>query len=466
MAKALRESESLELKRSTAELREAVVSVAAILNKGGRGRLYFGVANDGTVIGQTVSTSTLRDVSRAVAEGIEPRIYPKVERVRMAGKDCVAVKFSGSDGPYLAHGRAYMRVADEDRQLSVRELERLFLARARDGVRWEAEPSGRKISEVDETTLRRFVKKANEAGRIDFEYAGVRSTLNKLNLLAGNKLLKAGELMFCEENPVEVQAAVFAGTDKRTFLDIKVFKGTVFDLLKQSETYVKEHMDWKVEFGGLERKEIPEVPIDALREALVNSLCHRDYRNPKGNEVAVFKDRVEIYNPGDFPEGRTPEDFLSGKERSILRNPLIAETLFKCKDIERWGSGLKRIADECTEHGVGLQFEVLKTGFLVTFTRRPAESLLGTGSPIGSHKGSPKPSRKRPQEILALIAKRPDTTIDEIAAALRISSRAVKKHVRTLKADGALRRLGGRKEGHWEVGESPATESGTGKKKG
>jgi ATP-dependent DNA helicase RecG len=442
----LRESETLELKKSTAELKDAVVSIAAMLNKHGKGRLYFGVRNDGTVIGQTVSEQTLRDVSRAVADGVEPRIYPKVEKACLAGKDCVVVRFSGTDGPYLAHGRAYMRVADENRLLSVREMERLFLARIRGGARWEDELSGRKLSDVNEAALRRFVKKANEAGRIDFEFAGVRSTLNKLGLLAGSKLLKAGEVLFCDGNPAEVQAAVFAGTDKRTFLDIKVFKGHVFDLFKQSETYVKEHVDWKVEFGGLERKEIPEVPVDALREALVNSLCHRDYRNPKGNEVAIFRDRVEIYNPGDFPEGRTPEDFLTGKERSILRNPLIAETLFKCKDIERWGSGLKRIADECAEHGVGVRFEVLKSGFLVTFARRPASALLGTAGK-SSHKSSPKSSQK----ILALVAERPETTIEELAAALQISPRAVKKHMQNLKAQGKLKRVGGRKAGRWEV---------------
>jgi predicted HTH transcriptional regulator len=106
-----------------------------------------------------------------------------------------------------------------------------------------------------------------------------------------------------------VQAAVFAGTSKRTFLDMKQFKGTAFELLENSETYLKEHMDWRVKFGALEREEVPDIPVDALREALVNSICHRDYRNPKGNEVAIFKDRVEIYNPGTFPPGHSGDSY-------------------------------------------------------------------------------------------------------------------------------------------------------------
>jgi ATP-dependent DNA helicase RecG len=112
-------------------------------------------------------------------------------------------------------------------------------------------------------------------------------------------------------------------------------QGTIFDLLEKSEKYISEHIDWRVKFGRIEREEIPEIPMKAVREALVNSFCHRDYTIPKGNEIAVFKDRVEIFNPGAFPEGLTPDDFIQGKERSILRNPLIAETLYKSKEIEK-----------------------------------------------------------------------------------------------------------------------------------
>ena len=76
-------------------------------------------------------------------------------------------------------------------------------------------------------------------------------------------------------------------------------------------------MNWRAELTGEGRKEIPEVPLRALTEALVNSLCHRDYTNPKGNEVAIFKDRIEIYNPGQFPEDVKIENYINGKERSI-----------------------------------------------------------------------------------------------------------------------------------------------------
>ncbi|MBM3245710.1 MAG: hypothetical protein FJZ13_00055 [Candidatus Omnitrophica bacterium] len=130
------------------------------------------------------------------------------------------------------------------------------------------------------------------------------------------------------------------------------------------------------------------MPVRAISEAIGNSLCHRDFENPKGNEVAIFKDRIEIYNPGLFPKEVNPEDFFTGHEKSILRNSLIAETMYKSKDIERWGSGIKRIHDECVAAGVKVEFKRLKTGFEVVFYRPRWEE--GKGLEEGGQKRWPE----------------------------------------------------------------------------
>jgi ATP-dependent DNA helicase RecG len=109
--------------------------------------------------------------------------------------------------------------------------------------------------------------------------------------------------------------------------------------------------------------------VAALREAIVNSFAHRNYGNPKSNEIAIFKDRIEIYNPGTFPPGLTPDDFIRKHERSYLRNPKIAEMFYYTKDIDRWGSGLQRIDNECKENNIRYTFDILHEGVLVTFLR-------------------------------------------------------------------------------------------------
>jgi len=297
-----KESETLELKRSTSELKEGIISIVAILNKHQGGKLYFGIRNNGEAVGQVIGEETLRDVTKAVASHIEPRIYPKVTHETIEGKGCIMVDFQGTDTPYFAYGRPYIRTGDEDRRLSAKELENLILKK----VFWENGISERTLRDVSTKTLRDFVRRANEARRISFRFTTVTSVLNKLNLLKEGKLLRATEALFCDSNSLEVQAAVFAGTDKVTFLDIQQIKGNIFDVLEQSESYVKEHINWRAELTESGRKEIPEVPLRAVTEALINSLCHRDYANPKGNEIAIFKDRIEIYNPGQFPEEFEP----------------------------------------------------------------------------------------------------------------------------------------------------------------
>ncbi|MEK6856998.1 MAG: ATP-binding protein [Nanoarchaeota archaeon] len=123
----LKESETVELKKSTSELKEAIISIVAILNKHHKGQLYFGIKNNGEIIGQDVTENTLREISKSISDHIEPKIYPKINKVLPNNKKCILVDFDGSESPYFAYGRAYMRVSDEDKQLSAKELEKLFV---------------------------------------------------------------------------------------------------------------------------------------------------------------------------------------------------------------------------------------------------------------------------------------------------------------------------------------------------
>lgn len=177
-------------------------------------------------------------------------------------------------------------------------------------------------------------------------------------------------VLFSESIYAELQMAIFAGTERLTFLDIQRERGTVFELVALAEKYITSNIHWRVKFdGSLQRKEIPEIPIDAIREALFNSFCHKDYGACQSNEVAIYKDRVEIYNPGTFPAGFSPEDFISGNERPVRRNPLITSILYYSKDVESFGTGLKRIADACDEARCRFEFKILKSGFVVVFYR-------------------------------------------------------------------------------------------------
>ena len=365
-----RESETLEFKRSTGELKEAVISIASILNKHQKGELYFGVRPDGTPVGQDVSEKTLREISQAIATHIEPNIFPEITSVVFDGHECVLVRFEGYNTPYFAYDVARIRVADEDRVMSQPELVRYLQQKDSVESAWERTVSDYPVSDVREEQVKGYIERGKAVGRIGFDYTDKITALNKIGLVSGDKLLNAGMVLFGESLYAELQMAIFAGTERLTFLDIQRHRGTVFELVDLAEKYITSNIHWRVKFdGSLQRKEIPEIPIDAVREALFNSFCHKDYGACQSNEVAIYKDRVEIYNPGAFPEGFSPEDFISGGERPIRRNPLITSALYYSKDVESFGTGLKRIVDACNESGCRYEFKILKSGFVVAFYR-------------------------------------------------------------------------------------------------
>lgn len=446
-----KESETIEFKKSTAELKEAVISIVAMLNKHGRGEVYFGVSDDGKVVGQDIGRMTIKEVTQAVVDHIEPKVYPKVEARKIEGKDCIVVEAKGNNGPYFAYGRAYLRVGESNKSMSPQELEERILEKRK--FLWDKEVSEKALADVNEEAVKEFMRKAKTAKRVDFEFVDVKTTLHKLHLLEGNHLLRAAEILFCDDNSLEVQAAIFAGTDKLTFLDIKSFKGNLFSLRQQAEVYVNGNMKWRAEIKSGPRKEIPEVPVEAIREAVGNSLCHRDYSNPKGNEVAIFKDRIDIYNPGLFPKEIDPEDFFTGHEQSILRNPLIAETMYKSKDIEKWASGIKRIHDECVTAGIRVEFKRAKTGFVVSFYRPKWEEGEGLekGVPKTGEKIREKVREKTREKILRFIRENPEITTAEIAEKSGVSPKSVEWHIAKLKKEGVIKRIGPDKGGHWEI---------------
>ncbi|MCX5811569.1 MAG: ATP-binding protein, partial [Proteobacteria bacterium] len=193
------EGETIELKKSLASLKEGLVSISAILNKHGAGELWFGVAPDGGPTGLVINEKTLRDISQSIAALIEPRIYPQITPETLNGKTCIKITFSGKEKPYFSYGRAYMRVADEDRHLTAKELENLILARNREALRWDNEPCKTSIKELNERKIRAFVKRAG------LVWDNASNVLEKLSLMQDGQLLNAAPLFFAKKPTLQLR---------------------------------------------------------------------------------------------------------------------------------------------------------------------------------------------------------------------------------------------------------------------
>lgn len=456
------ETEQVEFKKSTGELKEGVISIAAILNKHGSGELYFGVKNNGDIIGQDISDSTLRDVSQAVNSHIKPTIYPEIS-VKTFGKlDVVYVKFEGNRVPYLAYNIPRIRVADEDKVMDQETYED-FLRRRNDVSKsWELQVSEYTLDDIIEADFKSYLKKAKEVGRIEFESEEPAVVMDKLELLAkdGFHLLNAGAVLFCNSSMNDVQMAKFATDVKATFTDIRrEDRGSIIGLSKICMQYILDAMDWKADIVGLTRVETPEIPVEAVREAIINSYGHRLYNNNQCNEIDVFKDRIEIHTTGGFPQGHTPEEFFDGTKKAIRRNKLITGVLYYSKDMETFATGLKRIKDFCDEAGCKFDFRAEKDDFVVVFYR----NLRNTWN-IGISEANPDANDANPdanntelelsEKIIESIRKNPKTTQMTLAAEFYVSRRTIQRLLAKLTQNGQIKRTGGTR-GEWVVKNAP-----------
>ncbi len=456
------ENETTEHKRSTSEMREAMESVASILNKHGAGTLYFGVRpSDGEVVGQDVSEKTLRDISQAFTNRIEPRVIPTIEcLITEDGKSYVKVAFSGDERPYACDGRYRIRSADEDLPMGAAALERMMLERASRKNPWDRRSSGLTVSAVDEDALRDYVKRGVEHNRIPFGYTDARDVLSRLGLLCDDgSLANAAAVCFVPSRDIMLRMGVLADAGRLHILDNHQEAGTLFSLVDAAELYILNNIRraFIIDGTSLHRKEVPEIPLSAIREALFNAFCHRDYEDLGAVQIDIFWDAVDIYSPGIFPAGLTPSDYLSGdKATSKPRNQLIAQTLYRAGDIETYGTGLHRIKDACDAQGVPV--DVFQRGDCVhvRFTRSEAVADKPAGGadnlPDSAGNGQKWPEtagsgQKLPEtadraawrdlpeserRVCEYLSSKDIASVAEIAEALSIPARTLRRVVRKL----------------------------------
>ncbi|MBU1269358.1 MAG: putative DNA binding domain-containing protein, partial [Nanoarchaeota archaeon] len=184
------ESETVEYKESLIQLKKGVISIVSILNKHKKGRIIFGIQDDGTVKGVSVGKNTLREISKSISDNIEPKIYPEIKEDLIEGKQCVVIDFLGKNIPYFAFGRAYVRTADEDRLLSSKELEELILKKNKYNLKWDEDIClNANLSDISSKKLKEYVLKAG------LKYISKKETLENLELMKVDKLTNASIIL-------------------------------------------------------------------------------------------------------------------------------------------------------------------------------------------------------------------------------------------------------------------------------
>ena len=377
------ESASLEFKTSTGQRSDACQTLCAMLNGEG-GHVLFGVRPGGDIVGQQVADRTMNQLADELAR-IDPAVEPVVHVVRVgSGLSVIAVRVGrGPLRPYAHRGRYFKRVATTTREMHRHEREMMLMERLHGVTRWENEPlDGWSVEDLDADEVRVTINEAVRRGRLDDAGSGdVTDILRRLSLVSRDgRLVRAAVVLFAREERLlpdfpqcRLRLARFRGRDRSEFVDHRVVYGHGFRLLRAAQRFLIDHLPvaGRVQAGLFEREDDPLYPPEALREALANAICHRDYAIGGGSvSIGVYDDRVEISSSGGLHFDLTVEDLFQPHE-SLPWNPVIARTFYLRGVIEQWGRGITKMVELLERAGLPRP-EIADAAGALTVTFRPA----------------------------------------------------------------------------------------------
>lgn len=440
------ETETIELKKSLSQLKEGVISLSAMLNKSNKGVVYFGIRDDGKVIGLDVGKKTLSDVTHEIQNNLKPLPNKvNVECEEIVDRTVIRVGVDGDDTPYSAYGRYYIRINEADVMMSNSQLQSFFENKEINYFRWENKETEYGVDDVDEDLLIECIRTANDSGRLDYVYKTTEDALTKLGLLSVNGLLNnAGLYLFGKNKPLLIKEANFPTDNRSEFGEIKEFRGNIIECIRETISYIQNHITFKSNIVGYQRKDVPEIPLRAIREIVVNSYAHCSYGiEDDYHQFSIFKSYVKIYNPGGIIKDIDPKRFASGNVGSKVRNVLIASTLFKFGYIDSFGTGFERTFSLCALNDVDYSNFNDEFGFTFIFNRKTIDM-------INDNRPGYRISNLDDM-IINSIKNNKYITIPELANIVNKSEITVHRHLNDLSKNGVVSRVGSRKTGYWRI---------------
>ncbi len=446
----MKESQKTEFKVSWRD--EYLKHLCAFANTQG-GSLFIGVADDSRIIGIKESKKLLEDIPNKAINYLG--IIVDVHLIEEAGKEYLEIIVPQSSVPIAFKGVYYVKSGSTKQELKGAELQHFILKKmGRTFDELPAESAG--FSDIDEKVVRKFLRKAIKANRLssEAETDDLQNIISNLKLITESGKLKNAAILLFGKDPLRFFSAVtfrigrFGDSDHDLrFQD--VIEGNIFEMPdKVIETLRAKYLISPIRYEGLQRIEELEYPEDALREAILNAVIHKDYTGVH-IQLSVYDDKIILWNPGKLPAEIMVED-LKRKHPSIPRNKFIADIFFKAGYIEAWGRGIQKIISGFVKAGHPVPtFEELAGGMQVTLYKSVVKSvpLIDSGSPpkLGDKLGDNQ------LLILESLKNNPYLSLSQLSSIVGISQTAIENNVSKLKKTGVLKRIGSPKGGHWEV---------------
>ena len=369
------ESEVVELKAEV--VGDICKEVIAFANTKG-GTLYIGVSNDGSVEGVKNADQVILQLNNMIRDSIKPDVtmFVGYKTQHVGDKDIIAVTIQkGTDRPYylgskgLKPSGVYVRNGTSSDPATDTAIRRMI--KETDGDSFES------MRSLEQNLSFEAAKKQFEKQNIPFDSAKMQT----LGMISADGIYSNVALLLSDQCPSTIKAATFSGEDKGSFQDRREFGGSLFQQMEELYSYLDMRNQTKATFDGLYRIDTRDYPENALREALLNSLVHRDYSFRASTLVSVYADRIEFVSVGGLPSGIELDDIMLGL--SVCRNPKLAAIFYRLQLIEAYGTGMPKIMNAYTESESKPKIEVSSNAFKITLPNRNtganhAETLVGT----------------------------------------------------------------------------------------
>jgi len=346
------ETHSIEYKSSWRD--EFLREICGFANAQG-GTLYIGKDDNGDIVGVKNAAKLLEDLPNKITAILG--IVADVNLHETEQGSYIEIVVEPQPNPVNYKGEYHFRSGSTKQELKGMALDKFLLKKQ--GKHWDSVPIPNvRIEDLSLIALQRFRNEAARSGRVDEDVLNdeTKHLLQDLHLIddiSGN--LKRAAILLFHPKPEKfvtgayIKIGFFQGDDDDLAFQDEIHGSLMEQIDKAFDLLKSKYIVYAISYEGVSRREKPTFPIAALRESLLNAVAHKDYASGVPVQISVYPDRIVFWNSGRLPDAITLENLLQ-KHPSIPYNPDIANTLFRCGDIETWGRGYRKIIKSVLEH--------------------------------------------------------------------------------------------------------------------
>lgn len=425
------ENQIIEYKESWRD--EYVKWICGFANSKG-GDMFIGVDDKGNVIGIQNAKKLSEDLPNKIKDILG--ILVDVDILEEKEKSYIKINVDVYSYPVSYKGNYYIRIGATNQELKGACLDKFLLQKQ--GLKWDGTPEPyTKLENLSEQSFEIFKNRASETQRVD-EYIQKYSNdevLDKLNLYMPNGMLKKAAVLLFHPRPdriftgASIKIGFFRTDDDLAYQD--EILGSLFEQVdKVMDLLQTKYLSVKISYEGVQRKETLPIPIEALREAVLNAIIHKDYTSGIPIQISVYENKLMIWNEGELPQDWTVAK-LKTKHPSRPYNPDIANAFFRAGLIESWGRGTIKIINEMRKAQLPApNFKYNDSGFYIIFSFGKVDL---------------------EKQILDLISENTKITVVKLAEILETNDKKIKRTLKELQDKKLLERIGNNRSGEWKI---------------